>query len=254
MHKEADGTWHADLDPVQGVPPVADAPPAPPPAPPSVDPEMSGFALPAGLQPSLAGAAVPLRSRRFGGRRGIAAVGIAVLVVVAKLLLFSGAARVISIATTQTYHAPTSILGDIKSSDASIASTVTQLESGIELPSLQGGHIEGAGYADSQGGLDYMFVLAQDNAHDDSPRPGVSVTSIFSGQTDATLSPISNATFNGIYLDCATATFTSPSSTPPLNVCAWYNANAFGLFVDGKSASLATTEQVATALLTAMTG
>jgi hypothetical protein len=135
-----------------------------------------------------------------------------------------------------------------------MAGAVTQLESGIQLPSLQGGHIEGAGYADSQGGLNYMFVLAQDNANSDAPRSGVNVTSIFGGQAGVTLSPISNSTFNGVNLDCATTTFSSPSSTPPLNVCAWYNADAFGLFVDGKSGTLAATEQLETALLTAMTG
>lgn len=252
MHKEADGTWHADLDPAQAIRQAPGPPAAPPPAPPPVDASVPGFALPAGVLPPIAPVSAPRRRRRLGGRRGLAAIGIAVLVVAAKLLLFSGAARVISIATTQTYHEPTSILGDLKSSDTAIASTVSQLESGIQLPSLQGGHVEGAGYADAQGGPNYMFVLAQDNAHSDSPRSGVNVTSIFGGQ-GVTLSPISNATFNGVNLDCATTTFTSPSTTPPLNVCAWYNANAFGLFVDDKSASLAATEQLETALLTAMT-
>ena len=69
--------------------------------------------------------------------------------------------------TTQTYHVPSSIAGDAKSSDASVKTTVNELTAGIQLPSLQGGHIEGAGYTDTAGDLEYMFVIAQDNANDD---------------------------------------------------------------------------------------
>jgi hypothetical protein len=254
MHKEADGTWHADLDPAADLPLTPEPQAATTaPVPPAADASFAGVAMPAGMQPPPP-PPVPVRRSRFGGRRrGLAALGVGVLVLGAKILLFSGAVRVISIASTPTYHEPAAVEGESKSTDASLLAAVNQLESGIQLPSLQGGHIEGAGYADSQGRVDYLFVLAQDNAGNDAPRPGVDVTAMFGGQPGVTLSTISSSTFNGVNLNCATATFTSDPASPPFNVCSWYNADAAGVFVDDRSATLTATVQLATSLLTVMT-
>jgi hypothetical protein len=193
-------------------------------------------------------------SRRFAGRSGLAAIGIAIVVIAAKLLLFSGAARVISVATTPTYHTPAAIAGDSKSSAASVAATLKQLEDGITLPSLQGGHVEGAGYTDTAGSLDYMFLIAQDNANDDSPRDGMDLNSQFAGSTDTTLSPLTTSNFSGITLDCATVQITTTSGSPAFNACDWYDDNAAGFFVDEKSATLPATVQLATGVLTTMKG
>lgn len=246
MHQDADGNWVADLDPAPGTEPSL------PPPPPSADPAAAGFALPSGVAPATAPAAAPRRSRRGGLKGGLVALGIAVVVIAVKVLLFSGAARVISIATTQTYHEPTTIAGDAQSSAPSVVSTVTQLKDGIQLPALQGGHTEGAGYTGATGDLDYLFVLAQDNAHSNSRRPGVNLPSMFGG-TGTALSSISSSSFNSVELECATVTSSDESGTGPYNACDWFNADAFGLFVDAKSASLSATSQLATTLLTAMT-
>jgi hypothetical protein len=280
MHQEPDGSWRADLDPVPdtvttptpassalptlapaatpAMAPVAApaaAPAAPSAAPPAPDPSAPGFALPSGLQPGTGTppAGTRSRNRRLGRRGGVIGLLVVILVVAAKLLLFSGAFRLFSVATAPTYHAPASIAGDAKSSDPSIKSTVSELVSGIQLPSLQGGHVEGAGYADSQGTLDYMIVIGQDNANDDSPRTGMDLDSQFAGVTDTTLSPLSTSSFNGVTLDCATATTTSGTTTASFNACDWYNSDAAGFFVDDKSATLPTTVQLATSVLTAMT-
>jgi hypothetical protein len=181
------------------------------------------------------------------------AIGIAVVVIAVKLFLFSGAARIISLATTPTYHEPTTVAGDAKSTNSSVVSTVTQLEDGIQLPALQGGHTEGAGYTDAQGNLDYLFVLAQDNAHSDSARPGVNMASLFGGVEGTEVSPSTTSSFNGVNLACATVTDVSGTTSVPLNACDWYNDDAFGLFVDYKSSSLSATQQLETSLLSAMT-
>lgn len=260
MHQEPDGSWHADLDPVPDTvttPTLAPvATPAPPSAaPPAADPSAPGFALPSGLQPGTGTppAGTRARNRRLGRRGGVVELIVVILVVAAKLLLFSGAFRLFSVATAPTYHAPASIAGDAKSSDPSIKSTVSELVSGIQLPSLQGGHVEGAGYADGQGTLDYMIVIGQDNANDNSPRTGMDLDSQFAGVTDTTLSPLTTSSFNGVTLDCATATTTSGTTTASFNACDWYNADAAGFFVDDKSANLPATVQLATSVLTAMT-
>jgi hypothetical protein len=263
MHKDADGNWVADLDPVaegasgpnlapDAATPGASVPSPPPPA----DPTAAGFALPSGVASTATPAGAPTapqrRGRRGGLKGGLAALGIVVAIIAVKVLLFSGAVRVISIATTATYHEPTTISGDAKSSASSVVSTVKQLKDGIELPALQGGHTEGAGYTDTQGGLDYLFVLAQDNAHNDSARPGVNMASLFGGLEGTQLSPSTTTSFNGINLECSTVSDTSGSNAP-LNACDWFNADAFGLFVDYKSSSLSATQQLETSLLTAMT-
>jgi hypothetical protein len=175
-------------------------------------------------------------------------------VVLVKVLLFSGAGRLISTVTTQSYHVPSSIAGDAKSSAASVKTTVNDLTAGIQLPSLQGGHIEGAGYTNTTGTLEYMFVIAQDNANNDSERTGMDLTSQFNGPSDPTLGPLTTSTFGGATLDCATATVTSDAGSPTFNACDWYNADAAGFFVDYKSASLAATVQLATTVLKAMAG
>jgi hypothetical protein len=255
MHQDADGNWVADLDPAADAAPVASPTPDPalPPPPPPADPAAAGFALPASVAATAAPPSpAPRRGRRNGLRGGAAALGIAVVIIAVKVLLFSGAVRVISIATTQTYHEPTSISGDAKSTDSAVLSTVKQLEDGIQLPALQGGHIEGAGYTDSQGNLDYLVVLAQDNANSDSARPGVNMNSLFGGVEGTEVSPSTTASFNGINLECATVTDVSGTSNVPLNACDWYNADAFGLFVDYKSTTLGATQQLETSLLTAM--
>jgi hypothetical protein len=180
-------------------------------------------------------------------------VAIAILVVAGKVLLFSGGVRLLSLATTPTYHEPTSIAGDSKSSDSTVEATVTQMQSGIELPALQGGHTEGAGYTDSQDKLDYLFLLAQDNANNDTPRQGVSLGALFGSVNGTEVSTPADSSFNGISLECATVTDVSGITDVPLNACDWYNSDAFGVFVDYKSASLGATQQLATSLLTAMT-
>jgi len=82
-------------------------------------------------------------------------IGIAVVVILVKVLLFSGAARVLSIATTQTYHEPTTISGDVRA-DWSEAFAL--------VPSLQVGYVW---YASAhtlevlQGLLGIGFELAQ---------------------------------------------------------------------------------------------
>jgi hypothetical protein len=260
MHKDADGNWVADLDPAADASPVSSATPdtpVPPPPPPPSDPAAAGFALPSGVASTTAPTAAPTapqrRSRRGGLKGGLAVLGIAVVVIAVKVFLFSGAVRVISIATTATYHEPTTISGDTKSTDSSVIATVNQLKDGIQLPALQGGHTEGAGYTGAQGGLDYMFVLAQDNANSDSARPGVDMASLFGGVAGTEVSPSTTSSFNGINLECATVTETSGTTSAPLNACDWYNADAFGLFVDYKSSSLGATQQLETSLLTAMT-
>ena len=261
MHQDADGNWVADLDPAPDTAPVQATTPAefgtPPPPPAdaraSLDPAAAGFALPSGVAATTTPAAPPRRSRR-GGRNGVlAAIGIAVVVILVKVLLFSGAARVLSIATTQTYHEPTTISGDAQSTNSSVIATVTQLKNGIQLPALQGGHTEGAGYTDTQGDLDYLFVLAQDNANSDSARPGVNMASLFGGVEGTQVSPSTTSSFNGINLECASVTDVSGSTSVPLNACDRYNADAFGLFVDYKSSSLDATKQLETSLLTTMT-
>ena len=63
----------------------------------------------------------------------------------------------------------------------------------------------------------------------------------------------STSSFSGINLECATVTDLSGTANAPLNACDWYNADAFGLFVDYKSSSLSATQQLETSLLTAMT-
>lgn len=239
-----------------------------------VEPSAPGFALPSGIPPTALPSGVqpavppsglqptappppptaPRRSRRFAGRSGLAAIAIAILVVAAKVLLFSGAARVISVASTPSYHVPSSIAGDAKSSAASVNSTVSELTAGITLPSLQGGHIEGGGYTTAGGDLDYMFVIAQDNAHDDSERTGMDLASQFAGPSDPTLGPLTSSSFNGVTLDCATATVTADTGSPTFNACDWYNANAAGFFVDYKSANLGGTVQLATTVLNTMAG
>ncbi len=183
----------------------------------------------------------------------MAALGIAIVVIAAKVLLFSGAVRVISVATTATYHEPTSIAGDAKSSDAAVLATVTQLQNGIQIPALQGGHTEGAGYTDAAGSLDYLAVLAQDNANDDSPRQGVSLSALFGALPGTDLSTTVTSKFNGVNLECATVTDVSGTTNLPLNACDWYNNDAFGLFVEYKTSTLAATEQLETSLLQAMT-
>lgn len=262
MHKDADGNWVADLDPAPDATPTpATALPPPgaapdsalPPPPPSADPAGAGFALPAGVAPaSTAPTAAPRRSRRGGLKGGLAVLGIAIVVLAVKVFLFSGAARFISVATTQTYHEPTTISGDAQSTNSSILATVKQLKDGIELPALQGGHTEGAGYTDAQGDLDFLFVLAQDNANGDSARPGVNMASLFGGLEGTEVSPSTTSNFNGINLECATVTDTTGTNAP-LNACDWYNADAFGLFVDYKSSSLSATQQLETSLLRTMT-
>ncbi len=258
MHEEAGPNLRPDLSPSQGAPP----PPA--------DPSAPGFALPTGVQPSALPVGVQpsaltegvpppppaphARSRRYAGRGGIAAIAIAIVVVAAKVLLFSGAGRLISGVTTQSYHVPSSIAGAAKSSAASVKSTVNDLTAGIQLPSLQGGHIEGAGYTDSAGDLEYMFVIAQDNSNNDSERDGMDLASQFDGPSDPTLGPLTTSNFNGVTLDCATATVTADTGSPTFNACDWYNANAAGFFVDYKSASLPATVQLATTVLKAMAG
>lgn len=263
MHKDADGNWVADLDPAAdaasapNLTPDASTPDASvPPPPPPADPAAAGFALPSGIAgtvaPVPASTAPQRRSRRGGLKGGLAALGIAVVIIAVKVFLFSGAARVISIAATATYHEPTTISGDAKSSDSSVVATVNQLKEGIQLPALQGGHTEGAGYTDSQGALDYLFVLAQDNANSDSARPGADMASLFGGVEGTEVSPSTTSSFNGITLECSTVTDTSGANVP-LNACDWFNADAFGLFVDYKSSSLSATQQLETSLLTAMT-
>ncbi len=266
MHKDADGNWVADLDPapdaiaVTGATPTSIPPPpgaapasAVPPPPPSADPVGAGFALPSGVAPAAATpTAAPRRARRGGLKGAAVAIGIAIVVIAIKVFLFSGAARIISVATTQTYHEPTSISGDTRSTNSSITATVNQLKDGIQLPALQGGHSEGAGYADAQGNLDYLFVLAQDNANSNSARPGVNMASLFGGVEGTMVSPSTTSNFNGINLECATVTDTTGTNVP-LNACDWYNADAFGLFVDYKSTSLGATQQLETSLLTTMT-
>jgi hypothetical protein len=252
MNDDAAPTNPADLNPSPGVPSVP------------IDPSAPGFALPTGVQPTAQSGVQPTapppppaqlpRSRRFAGRSGIAAIVIAILVVAAKVLLFSGAARVISVATTASYHVPSSIAGDAKSSASSVQSTVKDLTAGIQLPSLQGGHIEGGGYTDTAGNLDYMFVIAQDNANDDSERNGMDLASQFVGPSDPTLGPLTTSTFNSVTLDCATATVTADTGSPTFNACDWYNADAAGFFIDYKSASLGATVQLATTVLKAMAG
>ncbi len=260
MHQEPGGSWHADLDPnadagtTPTLAPVS-TPVAQSAVPQNADPSAPGFALPSGLQP---GAAAPpsgtrLRNRRLWRRSGVVGLLVVIAVVGAKLLLFSGAIRLFSVATAPTYHAPASIAGDSKSSDPSIRTTVSQLVSSIQLPSLQGGHMEGAGYANSQGTLDYVLVIGQDNANDDSPRTGMDLDSQFAGSADTTLSPLTTSSFNGVTVDCATATLAGSTSTGSFNACDWYNANAAGFFVDDKSGTLPATVQLATAVLTAMT-
>ena len=260
MHKDADGNWVADLDPAADAAPASNATAdtsVPPPPPPPADPAAAGFALPSGVAstaaPTSAPTTPPRRSRRGGLKGGLAALGIAVVIIAVKVFLFSGAARVISIATTATYHEPTTISGDAKSTASSVVATVNQLKDGIQLPALQGGHTEGAGYTDAQGGLDYLFVLAQDNANSDSARPGVNMASLFGGVEGTAVSPSTTTSFNGITLECATVTDTSGGTNAPLDACDWYNADAFGLFVDYKSSSLGATQQLETSLLTAMT-
>jgi hypothetical protein len=277
MHKDSDGNWVADLDPAPGATPTPDAMPGPPlplptstpaaalpsagatldsavpPPPPSADPAGAGFALPSAVAPaSTAPTAAPGRSRRGGLKRGLAVLGIAVVVIAIKVFLFSGAARIISVATTQTYHEPTTISGDAQSTNSSILATVNQLKDGIELPALQGGHTEGAGYTDAQGDLDYLFVLAQDNANSDSARPGVNMASLFGGLEGTELSQSTTSNFSGINLECATVTDTTGTNAP-LNACDWYNNDAFGLFVDYKSSSLSATQHLETSPLTTMT-
>ncbi|MGA7987323.1 MAG: hypothetical protein WCB51_02870 [Candidatus Dormiibacterota bacterium] len=253
MHDDTQPTLRRDVNPEQGVP----APPA--------DPSSPGFALPSGVQPSALPpgtqtAAPPpppalrARSRRFAGRTGLVAITIAIVVVAAKVLLFSGAGRLISGVTTQSYHVPSSIAGDAKSSAASVTKTVNDLTAGIQLPSLQGGHIEGAGYTDAGGQLEYMFVIAQDNADNDSERTGMDLNSQFKGPSDPTLGPLTTSNFSGVTLDCATATVTADTGSPTFNACDWYNANAAGFFVDYKSASVTATVQLATSVLQAMAG
>jgi hypothetical protein len=52
MHKEADGTWHADLDPAADLPLTPEPQAAmPAPAPPAADPSLAGVAMPSGMQP-----------------------------------------------------------------------------------------------------------------------------------------------------------------------------------------------------------
>ena len=46
---------------------------------------------------------------------------------------------------------------------------------------MHGGHTEGAGYTDTQGSLDDLFVLAQDDANIDPARPGVNMASLLRG-------------------------------------------------------------------------
>jgi hypothetical protein len=263
MHEDADPNLRPDLNPTQGAPSAPADPAAPGFALPSgmqpsapADPAAPGFGLSSGVQPT---APPPPpgprpRSRRFAGRSGLAAIAIAIVVVAVKLLLFSGAARVIGVATTASYHVPSTIAGDAKSSAASVKSTVNDLTAGIQLPSLQGGHIEGAGYTDAAGGLEYMFVIAQDNANNDSERNGMDLSSQFTGPSDPTLGPLTTSNFNGVTLDCATATVTSTTGSPTFNACDWYNSNAAGFFVDYKSASLTATVQLATTVLKAMAG
>jgi hypothetical protein len=252
MHQDADGNWVADLDPpVDGAPPPSSTPDPALPPPPPADPTAAGFALPSGAAPATTPGTAPRRSRQRGLRGIAAVVGVAVVVILVKVLIFSGAARVIDIATTKTYHEPTTIAGDAKSSDPSVVSTVTQLKDGSQLPALQGGHTEGAGYTDTAGDLDYLFVLAQDNANSNSRRPGVNLPSMFGG-TGTTLSSISSSSFNGLQLECATVTSSDETSSGAYNACDWFNSDAFGLIVDAKSASLAATSQLATSLLNTM--
>jgi hypothetical protein len=247
MNEEAVDSWRPDPSSSQML--------APPPA----EPDAPGFALP-WVEQSIPPPPPPPppgsrpRSRRVAGKSALAAIAIVIVVVAAKLLLFTGGARLISIATTQTYHEPTSIAGDSRSSDAAVEATVTQLQGGIELPALQGGHTEAAGYTDSQGKLDYLFLLAQDNGNDDSPRQGVSLNALFGGVDGTQLSTLAASSFNGIHLECATVTDASGITDVTLNACDWYNADAFGVFVDYTSASLSATQQLAASLLTAMTG
>ena len=259
MHQDANGNWVADLDPAPDATPAQNASPDPsiPPPPPAegpapANPAATGFALPSGVAGTAAPTGPPRRSRR-GLTSVLAVVGIAVVVLLVKVLIFSGAARVISIATTKTYHEPTTISGDAQSTDSSVVATVNQLKDGIQLPALQGGHTEGAGYTDAQGDLEYLFVLAQDNANSDSARPGVNMASLFGGVEGTEVSPSVTSNFNGINLECATVTDVSGTSNVPLNACDWYNADAFGLFVDYKSSSLSATQQLETSLLTSMT-
>jgi hypothetical protein len=259
MHQDADGNWVADLDPAPAAAPAQNVAPDPsiPPPPPAAegapaDPTAAGFALPSGAASTAPPTAPPRRSRR-GVTGVLTIVGIAVVVLLVKVLIFSGAARVISIATTKTYHEPTSISGDAQSTDSSVVATVNQLKNGIQLPALQGGHTEGAGYTDAQGDLEYLFVLAQDNANSDSARPGVNMASLFGGVEGTEVSPSVTSNFSGISLECATVTDVSGTSNVPLNACDWYNADAFGLFVDYKSSSLSATQQLETSLLTSMT-
>jgi hypothetical protein len=259
MHQDADGNWVADLDPPPAAAPAQNATPDPslPPPPPAegpapADPAAAGFALPSGVASSAAPTAPPRRSRRRL-TSVLAVVGIAVVVLLVKVVIFSGAARVISIATTKTYHEPTTISGDAQSTDSSVVATVNQLKDGIQLPALQGGHTEGAGYTDAQGDLEYLFVLAQDNANSDSARPGVNMTSLFGGVEGTEVSPSVTSNFNGINVECATVTDVSGTSNVPLNACDWYNADAFGLFVDYQSSSLSATQQLEKSLLTSMT-
>jgi hypothetical protein len=193
------------------------------------------------------------RSRRFAGRGGLAALGIAIVVIAAKVLLFSGAVRLISVATTATYHEPSTIAGDAKSSDAGVLATVADLQKGIELPALQGAHTEGAGYTDAAGTLDYLSVLAQDNANNDSPRQNVNLNSLFGALPGTELSPSVTSNFNGVNLECATITDVSGTTDIPINACDWYNSDAFGLFVEYKTATLAATQQLETSVLEAMT-
>jgi hypothetical protein len=253
MHEETGPNLRPDLNPAPGVPSVP------------ADPSAPGFALPSGVQPTTLPSGVQPtapppppaqrpRSRRFAWKSGLAAIAIAIVVVAAKLLLFSGAGRLISSVTTASYHVPSSIAGDAKSSAASVKTTVNALTAGIQLPSLQGGHIEGAGYTDTAGDLAYMFVIAQDNADNNSERTGMDLSSQFDGPTDPTLGPLTTSNFNGVTLDCATATVTTDTGSPTFNACDWYNADAAGFFVDYKSASLTATVQLATTVLKATAG
>ena len=208
--------------------------------------------------PALAATAVPPRSGGPASKAATAAhghlgastrrAGAIAIAVIALFITFGigfGTGAAVNVGASRVLHPPAGVAGTRQGTNARVAPLLAALQYSFASAAVENAPSVAQAYLTPAGRLSYALVFRPDDSGRASPRVNSALDQLFPNVQSST--DVTRAA-NGITTQCGTVV--DPTRT--YQACAWYNANAFGVFVDTSSTSPGAAATVLSPVLTGM--
>ena len=185
------------------------------------------------------------RAHLGASTRRAAAVAVAVIALCIKVGIGFATGDAVEVGASRVFHPPAEVAGAPQGTNARVAPMLAAFQDNFASAAVENAPSVARAYLTPAGRLSYALVFRQDDSGQASPRVNSALDQLFpnvQSSTDVTTAA------NGITTQCGTVV--DPGRT--YQACSWYNANAFGVFVDVFSTSPRAAATVVTPVLTGM--